>query len=54
MAFRGKYKIRLKIILNNKTMEQVQNFNYLGLDISFGYDNDYSKRYTNFNMHMIQ
>jgi hypothetical protein len=34
MAFQGKYPIRLKIILNNKTIiEQVSNFNYLGCNV---------------------
>jgi hypothetical protein len=33
MAFRCKYQIRSKIILNSKTVEQLQNFNYTGFDI---------------------
>jgi hypothetical protein len=40
MVFCGKYQIRSKVMLNNKTIEQIQNFNYLGYDISFSYDND--------------
>jgi hypothetical protein len=44
MAFCGKYQIRSKIILNNKTTQQVQSFNYLGCDISFNYNRDLSQK----------
>jgi hypothetical protein len=40
MAFKGKYPVRSKIMINNKTIEQVKNFNYLGCDISYNYDDD--------------
>jgi hypothetical protein len=30
MAFKGKYPVRYKIMINNKITEQVKNFNYLG------------------------
>jgi hypothetical protein len=50
MSFRGKYKIRSKIILNSKIMEQFQNFNDLGCDLSFNYDDYLRQRYTNFNV----
>jgi hypothetical protein len=40
----GKYQIRSKIILNNKTIKQVQSFNYLGCNISFNYDRDLSQK----------
>jgi hypothetical protein len=39
-----KYQIRSKIILNNKTIEQVQSFNYLGCDISFSYNKNLSQK----------
>jgi hypothetical protein len=38
------YQIRSRIILNNKTIEQVQSFNYLGCDISFNYDRHVSQK----------
>jgi hypothetical protein len=47
MAFCGKYQIRSKIILNNKTIQQVQSFNYLGCDISFNYNRDLSQKVYN-------
>jgi hypothetical protein len=40
MAFRGKCPVREKIIINDKTVEQFQDSNYLGCDISYSYDND--------------
>ena len=39
MAFIGKEPIRTKIIINNRCIEQVNHFNYLGSDV--GYDKDY-------------
>lgn len=39
MAFIGKEPIRTKIIINNRCIEQVSHFNYLGSDV--GYDKDY-------------
>jgi hypothetical protein len=39
MAYQGKYPIRSKIILNNKSIiEQVSNFNYLGCNGTNKYD----------------
>jgi hypothetical protein len=39
MAFQGKYQIRSKIILNNKSIiEQVTNCNYLGCNVTYKYD----------------
>jgi hypothetical protein len=43
-AFCGKHQIRSKVILNNKTIEQVQSFNYLGCDISFNFDRDLNQK----------
>lgn len=40
MAFRGKYPIRTKIIIDDKVIEQVKHFNYLGCDITYEYSND--------------
>jgi hypothetical protein len=33
MAFKRKYPVRSKIMINNKIIEQVKNCNYLGCDI---------------------
>jgi hypothetical protein len=40
MALEGKYPVRSKIMIKNKIIEQVKNFNYLGCDISYNYDDD--------------
>jgi hypothetical protein len=41
MAFQGKYTIRSKIILNNKSItEQVYNFNYIVCNVTYKYDDD--------------
>jgi hypothetical protein len=34
----------IMIILNNKTIDQVQSFNFLGFDIFFNYDRDLSQK----------
>ena len=39
MALVGKYHLRTKIVLDNKSIEQVSHFRYLGCDIT--YDVDY-------------
>jgi hypothetical protein len=44
MAFCGKYQIRSKITLTNKTIEQVQSFHYLVCDISFNYVTDLRRK----------
>jgi hypothetical protein len=35
MAFKYKLNVRSKIVLENTTLEQVQQFNYLGCETSF-------------------
>jgi hypothetical protein len=41
MAFEGpKHPRRSKIVIDNKIMEQVSHFNYLGCDVSYNYDAD--------------
>lgn len=35
MAFQGKNHIRCKVVINEKSIEQVNNFNYLGFNISY-------------------
>jgi hypothetical protein len=40
MAFQGKHPRRSKTVINNQTMEQVENFNSLGCYLSYNYDDD--------------
>jgi hypothetical protein len=35
MAFKGKYPVRTKIIIEDKTLKQVNHFRYLGYDVTF-------------------
>ena len=35
MAFKGRDPVRTKIVIDNKIMEQVNSFNYLGNTISY-------------------
>jgi hypothetical protein len=49
MAFQGKYPIRSKIILNNKSItEKVSNFNYLGCNVTHKYDEDLNDKLSKF------
>ena len=48
MAFSGKQHIRTKIVVNNQTLEQVNHFNYLGCDISYGFDKDIQSKVSKF------
>jgi hypothetical protein len=49
MAFQGKYPIRSKIILNNKSIiEQVSNLNYLGCNVTYKYDEDLNDKLSKF------
>jgi hypothetical protein len=40
MAFKGKYPIRTKIVIEDKTLEQVNHFKYLGYDVTFLVETD--------------
>lgn len=44
MAFKGTYPVRTKIIIDNRPIEQVSHFNYLGCDVSYNYDNDITNK----------
>ncbi|KAJ4434293.1 hypothetical protein ANN_22845 [Periplaneta americana] len=48
MAFFGQDPDRSKIIHNNQCLEQVQNFNYLGCEISYQNEKDVNKKITKF------
>ena len=42
MAFKGKYPVRTKIVINNSTLEQVSRFKYLGCAVSYESEYDIS------------
>jgi hypothetical protein len=49
MAFQEKYPIRLKTFLNNKSIiEQVSNFNYVGCNVTYKYDEDLNYKLSKF------
>jgi hypothetical protein len=50
MAFKGKLNIHSKIILGNITLEQVQQFNYLGCETSFIQKRDVNNKIQKFHM----
>lgn len=49
MNFKGKYSVRSKIVIDSKTVEQVSQFERLGCDTSYEYDNDIDE-----NVHKVQ
>jgi hypothetical protein len=50
MAFKGKLNVRSKIVLENATLEQVQQFNYLGCETSFIQERDINNKIQKFQM----
>jgi len=44
MAFKGKVNVRSKIILENTTIEKVQQFNYFGYENSFIQERDVNNK----------
>lgn len=48
MAYKGKYPVRTKIVIEGKSIEQVKYFKYLGCHISFERDIDLDKRLNKF------
>jgi hypothetical protein len=49
MASRGKYPIRSKVTLDdNSITEQVSDFNYLGCNVTYKYDEDLNKKINKF------
>jgi hypothetical protein len=42
-SFRGKYPVTRKICLNNKLLERVNSFSYLGYSLSFTHDTQTSR-----------
>jgi hypothetical protein len=47
LAFRGKDPFPSKICLNNKSIERVNSFSYLGHSISFAHDTDIQTKLLN-------
>jgi hypothetical protein len=50
MAFKGKLNICSKIVLENTTLEQVEQFNYLGCKTSFIQERDVNNKIQKFQM----
>jgi hypothetical protein len=48
MAFSGKDPVRSKICINNKTLEQVNIFNYLGCTLSYEGEKDMPSKISKF------
>jgi hypothetical protein len=48
MAFRGRDPIRSKIVINNKIVEQVNKFNYLGCLLSYETEKDITSKLAKF------
>jgi hypothetical protein len=51
-VFQGKYPIRPKTVINNQTIEQVKNFNYLDYDLSHNCNEDLQNKLFKF-QHMF-
>lgn len=49
MAFLGSYPIRTKIVLNNKTIEQVNTFKYLGCNVTYNKSREIDDKLNAFN-----
>ena len=43
MALKSKEPVRTKLVINNKSIVQMQHFIYLGCDITYDYDPDLQK-----------
>jgi hypothetical protein len=50
MTFKSKLNVRSKIVLENTTLEQVQQFNYLGCEASFIQERDVNNKIQKFQM----
>jgi hypothetical protein len=50
MAFKGKLNVRSKIVLEDTTLGQVQQFNYLGCETSFIQGRDVNNKIQKFQM----
>ena len=48
MAFKGRDPVRTKIVIDNKIMEQIKLFNYLGNIISYEKDLDIGNKLRNY------
>jgi len=48
MAFRGRDPVRTKIVIDNKIIEQVNSFNYLGSMISYEKELDIDNKLHNY------
>jgi len=48
MAFKGRDPLRTKIVINNKIIEKVNSFNYLGNMVSYEIELDIDKKLYNY------
>jgi hypothetical protein len=48
MAFKGKFPIRTKIVIDNNILEQVSHFNYLGNEITYMQEKDIHNKLNKF------
>ena len=48
MAFKGRYPVRTKIVIDNKIIERVNSFNYLGNIISYEKELDIDNKLHNY------
>ena len=48
MAFKGRYPVRTKIVIDNKIIEQVSSFNYLANMISYEKELDIDSKLQNY------
>jgi len=48
MAFKGRDPVRTKIVINNKIIEKVNSFNYLGNMVSYEKELDIDKKLYNY------
>ena len=50
----GKYSLRTKTVLDNKSREQLSHFRYLGFDIIYDMDHDVDHNLISFSQYVIQ
>lgn len=54
MAFRGKAPVHSKIVIDDNPVELVSQFNFLGCDVGYEYENDISNKHLRFTYCVVQ